>query len=440
MATKRQKKKAYNTTKKIAKKYPILIVIVLVILIGLGVTALILYNNGYFDKWLNKEPQKQETPLSVNGEVQIYSIEMHDKYGDSLFIKYNDYDILIDAGDQGDGEFVRDFVDSHISSDKNLDLLIVTHCHSDHMGGLTKMSNTDSDPKALDNVNTISNIIDFGHTRSTNTMYQTYDVLRKSYINKGTRYYSAYEAVKHIDGLENIITFNELSIEIVDTFNYADKSTDFTSSSYNYNQNSVATLITYKNTKLFCAGDLENEGEKSLVEHASETSIKDIKKEDTVIYKACHHGTDVGTANNKSTGYKSTNGGNRMALLKLLNPDYCLVSSAIGESDHPFPRAVATMLYFTENLYFNGTMGTICFDLDGTNVGVQGMGSTTNYKLDGFTIDYVAEKNLKYIDTVWYNNHIFGGSKSWYTGDKTNPTDKDLTEWYLQKLKEEYPQ
>ena len=102
MATKRQKKKAYNTTKKIAKKYPILIVIVLVILIGLGVTALILYNNGYFDKWLNKEPQKQETPLSVNGEVQIYSIEMHDKYGDSLFIKYNDYDILIDAGDQGD--------------------------------------------------------------------------------------------------------------------------------------------------------------------------------------------------------------------------------------------------------------------------------------------------------------------------------------------------
>ena len=302
------------------------------------------------------------------------------------------------------------------------------------------MSNTDSDPKALDNVNTISNIIDFGHTRSTNTMYQTYDVLRKSYINKGTRYYSAYEAVKHIDGLENIITFNELSIEIVDTFNYADKSTDFTSSSYNYNQNSVATLITYKNTKLFCAGDLENEGEKSLVEHASETSIKDIKKEDTVIYKACHHGTDVGTANNKSTGYKSTNGGNRMALLKLLNPDYCLVSSAIGESDHPFPRAVATMLYFTENLYFNGTMGTICFDLDGTNVGVQGMGSTTNYKLDGFTIDYVAEKNLKYIDTVWYNNHIFGGSKSWYTGDKTNPTDKDLTEWYLQKLKEEYPQ
>ena len=84
-------------------------------------------------------------------------------------------------------------------------------------------------------------------------------------------------------------------------------------------------------------------------------------------------------------------------------------------------------------------MGTICFDLDGTDVGVQGLGATTNYKLDGFTIDYEAEKNLKYIDTVWYNNHVFKGAKAWYTGDIENPTDKELTEWYLEKLKNDYP-
>lgn len=442
MATKRQKKKAYNTTKKIAKKYPILIIVILVILIALGVTAFILYTNGYFDKWFNKNSnnENKDVPVEVNGNVQIYSIEMHDKYGDSLFIKYGDYDILIDAGDRGDGEFVRDFVDSHISSDKNLDILVVTHCHSDHMGGLTKMSNSDSDPKALDNVETISNIIDFGHIRSNNTMYKNYNTLRQSYLDKGTKYYSAYESAKHVGDLSNIINLGELSVEILDTFNYADKNTDLIEDKTDYNAYSVATLITYKNTKLFCAGDLENVGEKTLIEHASDTSLKDVKKEDTVIYKACHHGTDVGTANNKSTGYKSTNGGNRMSLLQLLNPDYCFVSAAINESDHPFPRAIATMLYFTNNLYFNGTMGTICFDLDGANVGVKGLGATTNYKLDGFTIDYEAEKNLKYIDTVWYNNHIFKGAKAWYTGGIENPTDKELTEWYLEKLKKDYPQ
>nr|MCR4899132.1 hypothetical protein [Acholeplasmatales bacterium] len=163
------------------------------------------------------------------------------------------------------------------------------------------------------------------------------------------------------------------------------------------------------------------------------------KDSDTVIYKACHHGTDVGSANNKSTGATSTNGGNRMALLQLLNPDYCFVSSAITQSDHPFPRAIATMLYFTENVYFNGTMGTICFDLDGTNVGVQGLGATSNYTLTGHEIDYESEKNLRYTETVWYNNHIFEGAYSWYKGDIANPTDKELTEWYLNKLYEDYP-
>ena len=438
MATKRQKKKAYNTTKKIAKKYPILIIVILVILIALGVTAFILYNNGYFDKWFNKNTnnENKEVPIEVNGDVQIYSIEMRDEYGDALFIKYGDYDILIDSGNYGDAEFVRNFVDNNISSDKNLDLLIVTHCHGDHLGGITN-----NGIKALDNVKSISNIVDFGHSRSNSPMYKSYKEIREKYISGGAKYYSAYESVKHIDGLENKIVFADLSIEILDTFNYANKDDDLISTSTNqipYNEYSIATLITYKNTKLFCAGDLEDVGEKSLIEHSDETSLKNVKKEDTVIYKACHHGTDVGSANDAKKGATSTNGGNRMALLQLLNPDYCFVSSAITQSDHPYPRAVATMLYFTDKLYFNGTNGTLCFNLDGTNIGVTGAGATTNYKLDGFEIDYQAEKNLIYTETVWYKNHIFTGSKSWYKGDIANPTDKDLTEWYLGELRKVY--
>ena len=444
MATKRQKKQAVRTAKKVAKKSPILFIILILLIVGLAVGGFILYKNGYFDKWFSKNENQnsevKDTPITVNGDIQIYSIEMRDKYGDSLFIKYGDYDVLIDAGDAGDGEFVRSFVDSHISSDKNLDLLVVTHCHSDHMGGLTKMSSKDTGAKALDNVSTVSNISDFGHVRTSNAMYSSYNELRTKYINLGAKYYPAYESVKHLDGLDNKIQFGDLNIEIIDTFNYLSKSTDAnTISDVNYNEYSVATLFTYKNTKLFCAGDLEDTGEKTLVEHANETSLKDVKKEDTVIYKACHHGTDVGSANNKTSGAKSTNGGNRMALLKILNPDYCFVSSAIGESDHPFPRAVATMLYFTNNVYFNGTMGTIVLDLDGTNVGVQGLGVTTNYTLEGFTIDYEAEKNLRYTETTWYNNHKFEGTKTWYKGDKANPTEKELTEWYLAKLREDYP-
>ena len=428
MATKRQKKKAYNTAKKVAKNNPTLfIVIAILVVIALVGVGVYIYLNK--DKLFNKE--NKNVPLTVNGEVQIYSIEMHDEYGDSLFIKYKDYDILIDSGNYGDAEYVKNFVDSYISSDKNLDLLIITHCHDDHLGGITN-----NGTKALDDVKTISNIIDFGHIRTGNKMYQTYDSIRQSYIDKGSNYYPAYEAVNHIDGLKSLISFDELSVEIIDTNYYASKTTNIEDK---YNEYSVATLIKYKDTKLFCAGDLEDAGEKELIANASNTSLKDIKDSDTVIYKACHHGTDVGGANNKTSGAESSNGGNRMALLKIIKPDYCFVSSAINESDHPFPRAVATMLYFTENVYFNGTNGTLCFDLNGTEVGVLGVGATTNYKIDGINIDYEKEKNKKYIETEWYKNHIFKGSKSWYTGNIENPTDKDLTEWYLEKLRKDYP-
>ncbi len=433
MATKRQKKKAYNTAKKVAKNNPTLfIVIVVVVLLAIIGIFLFLYLTGRLGN------NKKKNKFITNGDVQIYSIEMHDKYGDSLFIKYKDYDILIDAGDDDDGKYVQEFVDEHISSDKNLDLLVVTHCHSDHMGGLTKMNNSDNKPKALDNVSTISNIIDFGHIRTGNPMYGSYVSLRESYIEKGSNYYPAYESTHGVDGLTNLITFDELSVEIIDTNYYADQSQDLAGRD-DFNDFSVATLIKYKNTKLFCAGDLEDNGEKELIANAPNTSLKDIKNSDTVIYKSCHHGTDVGSANNKTSGATSSNGGNRMALLKIIKPDFCLISSTIGESDHPFPRALATMLYFTDEIYFNGTNGTLCFDLDGTDVGVQGFGSTTNYKLDGFNIDYDTEKNKKYTDTVWYNNHVFGGEKSWYKGEKENPTDKELTEWYLEKLRNDYP-
>lgn len=432
MATKRQKKKAYNTAKKVAKNNPTLfIVIIIVVLLAIVGLFAFLYFTGKLDGILGKNKKKNE--FIVNGDVQIYSIEMHDKYGDSLFIKYGDYDVLIDSGRYGDGPYVQEFVDSHISSDKNLDLLIVTHCHDDHLGGITN-----SGEKALDNVLTISNIIDFGHSRTDSSMYSTYISIRDSYIDKGTNYYPAYEAVHGLNGLTNVITFDQLSIEIIDTNYYAQKTEDLVGRD-DYNDFSVATLIKYKNTKLFCAGDLEDNGEKELIANANNTSLKDIKDSDTVIYKACHHGTDVGSANNKTSGATSNNGGNRMSLLKIIKPDFCLISSKIEKSDHPFPRALATMLYFTDEIYFNGTNGTLCFDLDGEDVGVQGLGATTAYKLDGIKIDYDKEKNKKYIDTVWYNNHVFTGEKSWYKGGKENPTDKDLTEWYLTKLKEDYP-
>lgn len=361
-------------------------------------------------------------------ELHIYSIEMHDKYGDSLFITYGDYDILIDAGDDGDGEFVNDFVKSHISSDNTLDLLVVTHCHSDHMGGLVKMNSYDKNTKALDNVDKVNNIIDFGHQRSTNTMYTNYATFRQALIDNGANYYPAYNVKS---GGTTELDFDELNVEIIDTNYYASTDTDLTASGLNYNEYSVALLISLGDTKLFCAGDLEDAGEAALIANASNTSIKDITEEDTVIYKSCHHGTDVGDANNVTTGATSNNGGNRMALLSLIKPDYCFVSSAISQSAHPYARAVATMLFFTDKLYFNGTNGTLDFTLKNGQISVSGAGATTNYMIrkyslvgsDDYTIDFAT-------DTTYYTK-----SGDVYTEVLSGTTFDKNAEYYVPTYK-----
>ncbi len=54
--------------------------------------------------------------------------------GDSIFIDFDDYEALIDAGNNGDGDLVVNYIKPYVSG--NLNLVIATHVHEDHIGGL----------------------------------------------------------------------------------------------------------------------------------------------------------------------------------------------------------------------------------------------------------------------------------------------------------------
>lgn len=456
MATTKKKKtltkKQQKKIKKTVKKYPFIVGIIL----GLVIVLAILYFTKILDPVIEKvnpeytwsalssskkkedDPNKKPEDVIVeNGDLQIYAIEMHDQYGDALFVKYGDVDMLIDSGNYGDGKYVQSFVDEHISDDKNLDVLIATHCHGDHLGGITTSVKSE---RALNNVSTISNIIDFGHDREY-SMQTTYEAIRESYINKGANYYPAYESAHNLNGLSNILEFGELKIEIIDTGYYARKTTTLPSGT-DFNAYSVAVLITYKNVKMFCAGDLENAGELALVKNYKATALNDITEDNNVIYKMCHHGTDVGDANSDREGTQE-DGGNRFALLEIIKPDYVIVSSCItavkDTAAHPYPRAIATCLYFTENLYFNGTNGTLCLNTDGDKIQVTGEGCTTKYLINNQKApDYEAEKNLRYIDTEYYKTSTIVGNRKWYKGDASALTIQVYVEWYLNELKNKF--
>ncbi|MDE6241163.1 MAG: MBG domain-containing protein [Anaeroplasmataceae bacterium] len=369
----------------------------------------------YCEKTVTVKVLKEEI-----AELKIYSIEMHQQYGDSTLITYGDYDILIDAGDQKDGPYVNQFLKEHISSDNHLDMIIVTHCHSDHMGGLAKISSSDRMTKALDGIDTIGTIIDYGHDRNTNALHNNWVSLRQTYINKGAEYYPVYDAAKNLNGAKSHHQIDsKLSIDFLDTDTYA---MPLENKNDSLNIYSIATLLTFENFKFFFAGDLEDKGESNLLKNATNTPIKDIKDDNVVLYKAAHHGTDPGNNNG------GTNGGNQLPFLKVLKPDYFFVSAAMCSGDYPYPsgtssdnkikfiggqphpyiKCLVNFLKFNDNVYYNGTNGTLEFITDGEIIkSIHGYGATTNYLLEANSspIDYASQADLKLIDTLWYKKN-----------------------------------
>lgn len=63
------------------------------------------------------------------------------KYGDSILIRHGEKRILIDGAHPGDADLIASQLDSLLGGDRphHLDLLVLTHCHLDHIGCLPKL-------------------------------------------------------------------------------------------------------------------------------------------------------------------------------------------------------------------------------------------------------------------------------------------------------------
>ena len=74
--------------------------------------------------------------------MDIHLLDMgRTKYGDCLLITHDDRTILIDGAHPGDSDSVTEQLEKLLNKEApfNIDLLIVTHCHNDHIGCLPKL-------------------------------------------------------------------------------------------------------------------------------------------------------------------------------------------------------------------------------------------------------------------------------------------------------------
>ena len=168
--------------------------------------------------------------------------------GDSIFIDYGSYEALIDAGNNADGPLVVNYIKPYVDGD--LDLMIATHTHEDHIGG-------------LDNVLAsyqVDKIIDSGDTADTDTFN---DYLSAVTAESNCNYMADEDMTIDIG--------NGASLKIIEALD----------GDSNANNDSVIALLDYNNFEALFPGDSESAAEAACLS----------KLYDVDVLKAGHHGS-----------------------------------------------------------------------------------------------------------------------------------------------------
>ena len=348
---------------------------------------------------------KQEEEKFVAGkDLTLTSIEMCDYYGECTLIQYGDYDLVIDSGAEADAKHVKEVLDTKIT-DKTIDLLIVTHPHGDHFGGIIN--------GALEDLN-INMIVDYGYTYDTtdngtidNSFYvASYVAWRTNRIKNGTTYYSVLEALDAIPTVD-ISKEDNCYLKWLKNDNYVAKNQVFPNSKVptdNPNTTSVSCYVQYKYWNIVLCGDVDSTyAEASIVNNHETLFTKDT---DRVMLKATHHGS--------SSSMGST-------FLSWCHPELIYISAAMVDSvcvpnqvtlgsgkehqSHPEKTTLKRMTNRTDNVYWNGINGDLIITIDGVNdANVMGLGRNKDYyKTDGSVASRDDEKNVTITQSAFYS-------------------------------------
>ena len=329
------------------------------------------------------EPPVTEPPAPQGDTLQIISLEMTKRYGECTLIKIGDFEILVDGGEKDDSANVKALLQEYVT-DGVLELLIGTHAHSDHIGGISYTS-------TLAVLDEIEMIIDCGGSNmNTTQVWGNYKSVVEYYVNQGAAYYAISDVIG--SSLETMEIAENVTLTFLNNRYYGIKSA-------NPNDTSIGFYLQYYDTYLCMFGDAEEKAEASFMA----LNRKFTTEADTVIYKANHHGS---------------NGSNKEDFLNWLQPDYCLISSAIVNAggtvnfdQHPYYDAVTRIAKHTQEIYWNGITGTLHFEVTEDSVTVYGEGRTRNYTYNGAAVDPESEKNVTYLQSKWYQAGV--ESKGW---------------------------
>lgn len=281
----------------------------------------------FYEEYFQEDTTKNEVEYRQNQEVKINPNNLVIHFvdvgqGDCILIGQNNEYLLIDAGNNEDGQLLVEYFKE--LGVKKFKYVIGTHAHEDHIGG-------------IDNI--INNFeLDKFYMPDVITTTKTFEDVLDALLNKQ----KAFDTPKIGDKFK----LNDLEFEVL--YLGTDKS--------DLNDTSIVLKLTYKNTTYLFMGDATSKVEKILINEG-----KDLSSD---VLKVGHHGSQ----------YSST-----ATFLKKVNPSYAVIQvGQDNEYDHPKQVTLDKLNKLNTLTYRTDEQGTIILTSDGENITFETIKTNTN--------------------------------------------------------------
>ena len=268
---------------------------------------------------LNNSTSGQASNIVSGDNAEIHYLDVGQ--GDAIYIKVNGQNILIDAGPRDESDnLVSQLKDLKVDS---LDMVIASHPHEDHIGGMVKVFNNFDVkgfymPQVTHTTKTFANMIDA--------------------VNKA--------------GLKIQTLKTGMSIDLGQGAEF--KIFSPINSSYDeLNDYSPIMKFIYGNTSFMFTADAEVLAEKEVL---NKYQAADLKAD---VLKVGHHGSTTSTCDE---------------FLNAVNPEAAVISVGAGNSyGHPHKEIMNKLESKKINIYRTDTLGQITITSDGTNINISSL-------------------------------------------------------------------